>query len=92
MAQPQKKPMAKKPTKKKKKGHGRIVLSVLMVVLILAASAFIYYLGRTVYVSYLKGDDEGGTTEVDPIVFETTPVSHSEKVGYYLLGLMVEVR
>ncbi|MBO5797880.1 MAG: LCP family protein [Clostridia bacterium] len=92
MAQPQQKPVAtaKKPTKKKKKKRvwGKVILSVLMVVLILAASTFIYYLGRTVYVSYLKGDDEGGTTEVDPIVYETTPVSHSEKVGYYLLGLM----
>lgn len=92
MAQPQKKPVttAKKPTKKrkKKKGYGRIVLSVLMVVLILAASAFIYYLGRTVYLSYTQGADEGGDTEVNPVTYETTPVAQSEKVGYYLLGLM----
>lgn len=84
---------AKRPaSKKKKKGHGRAVLSLLMVVLILAASGFIYYLGRTVYAYYKEQtSDSGGDTElVSPITYETTPVSQSTKVSYYLVGLMGE--
>ena len=96
MAQAQKKPATsaktatKKKKKKKKKGYGRIILTVLMVLVILAASAFIYYLGKTVYTNYVRGEDEGGTVEVNPITYETTPVAQSEKVGYYLVGLMGE--
>lgn len=82
---------AKRPAaKKKKKGHGRAVLSVLMVVLILAASGFIYYLGRTMYAYYKEQTtDTGSDTDlVSPITYETTPVAQSSKVGYYLVGLM----
>lgn len=83
-----KKPAAKK--RKKKKGWGRLILTILMVVLILVASAFIYYLGRTIYNTYLHGESSGSGTEVDPITYETTPVAQSTKVGYYLVGLMGE--
>lgn len=83
---------AKRPTtkKKKKKGHGRAVLSVLMVVLILAASGFIYYLGRTMYAYYKEQTTDTGsdTALVSPITYETTPVAQSSRVGYYLVGLM----
>lgn len=80
------------PAKKKsrKKGHGKTVLTVLMVVLILVASAFIYYLARTVYAYYKEATTESDPQLVDPVMYETTPVAQSEKVGYYLLGVMGE--
>ncbi len=83
---------AKKPApKKKKKTYGRLVLTVLMVLLIVLASLLIYKIGRAMYDSYIGGgDDEGDTSHVDPVIYETTPVAQSTKVGYYLLGVMGE--
>lgn len=83
---------AKKTTpKKKKKNYGRLVLTVLMVTLIVLASLLIYKIGRAMYDSYLGGvDEEPDTSHVDPVIYETTPVSKSTKVGYYLLGVMGE--
>ena len=83
---------AKKPTaKKKKKTYGRLVLTVLMVLLIVLASLLIYKIGRAMYDSYIGGgDDEGDVSNVNPVIYETTPVAQSTKVGYYLLGVMGE--
>lgn len=83
-----KKAPAKKRTSRKK-GHGKMILTILMVILILVAAGFIYYLGKTAYTIYKEGaDNEGSGETVDPVTYETTPVAQSEKVGYYVLGLM----
>ncbi len=80
---------AKRPPKKKKKNHGRLILSVLLVILIVLASLLIYKIGRAMYDSYVgTEDDDVGNTNVNPIIYETTPVAQSTKVGYYLLGVM----
>lgn len=83
---------AKKPTpKKKKKSYGRLILSILMVLLIVLASLLIYKIGRAMYDSYIGGaDEEPDTSHVNPVIYETTPVAQSTKVGYYLLGVMGE--
>jgi len=83
---------AKKPTPKKKKNNrGRIVLTVLMVVLIVLASLLIYKIGRAMYDAYIGGsEEEPDTSHVNPVIYETTPVAQSTKVGYYLLGVMGE--
>ena len=77
--------------KKKKNRAGRIILTVLLLLLIGAAAVFIYYLGRTVYVSYIRGnDEEADIGDITSITYETTPLSLSSKVGYYLVGVMGE--
>ncbi len=85
---PDKKPA---PKKKKKKSYGRLIVTVLLVLFIVFASLLIYKIGRAMYDSYIGGDEEEpDTSHVDPVIYETTPVAQSTKVGYYLLGVMGE--
>lgn len=82
-------PAKKTAPKKKKKSYGRLIVTVLMVLLIVLASLLIYKVGRAMYDSYIGGaEEEPDTSHVDPVIYETTPVAQSTKVGYYLLGVM----
>lgn len=76
--------------KKKKKSRGRRILTALTVVLILVASLFIFYLGRTMWLSYTGTDDDTSGQEVDLTDWLQTAESQNKKVGYYLVGLLGE--
>lgn len=70
--------------KKKKRNVGKIILTVLMLILVGVSIAFV------VTVLDILFGNNGGTEWPDASSFDTTPEAYSDKVSYYMVGVLGE--
>lgn len=68
--------------KKKKRNVGKIILTVLMLILVAVSVAF------AVTVLDILFGSSGGTERPNPSSFDTTPEAYSDKVSYYMVGVL----
>ncbi len=73
-----------KSTKKKKKNVGKIILTVLMLIVVAVGITFVVTLLQILF------GNSGSSKWPDTFSFDTTPEAYSDKVAYYMVGVMGE--
>lgn len=77
------------PQKKKKQPVGKIVLLSLLAVLILVTVFFLVQIGQILYNTFFT-TDKRPENDIQTESYDMTPASYTDKVEYYLIGLLGE--
>ncbi|MCL2488572.1 MAG: LCP family protein, partial [Oscillospiraceae bacterium] len=85
------KPAGSKAKAKKRKKTGRIIMTVLMLLLLIASAVFVYFVGKYALEWFRQFTaEEKDIPDFAITSHDTTPLKNRDKVAYYVVGLMGE--